>query len=302
VSPTDEPDALPTSLTPAGAAEGPTDAEREKLASNPQIRPNVPHSARVWNFWLGGKDNFEADRMMAGEIGRLIPGAARAAREDRGFLGRAVRYLVGEAGIRQFLDIGTGLPTADNTHEVAQRGAPDARIVYVDNDPIVLAHARALLTSTPKGVTRYIDADLNDPGQILEQADKTLDFSKPVAVMLLGVLNHIEGYERARGIARQLVEAVPEGSYLAIAHPTDAVHGKEAMQEVMRQYREAGGRPPLFIRSRDQVAGFFAIEGLELLEPGVVSCPHWRPESTAGELPEPVFQFCGVARKAGGGR
>ncbi len=164
----------------------------------PTIDMTVPHSARIWNYWLGGKDNYPVDRAAGDQYREVFPGVIDVARASRQFLTRAVRYLAGEAGVRQFLDIGTGLPTVDNTHEVAQRVAPESRIVYVDNDPLVLTHARALLTSTPQGVTDYIDADLREPDKILEAAAKTLDFTQPIALMLMGIMGHIGDYDEAR--------------------------------------------------------------------------------------------------------
>src|SRR5438477_3928693 len=174
------------------------------------------HTARIWNYWLGGKDNYPIDREVGDPIRQLHPNIGHYARADRLFLGRAVSHLANEAGIRQFLDIGTGLPTADNTHEVAQRINPRARIVYVDNDPLVLAHARALLTSTPHGATDYIDADVRDPDTILRGAAQTLDFTRPVAVMMLGILGNVVDYQQARSIVERLVAAVPAGSYLVV--------------------------------------------------------------------------------------
>ncbi|MER6831002.1 SAM-dependent methyltransferase [Streptosporangium sp. NPDC000563] len=252
-----------------------------------------PHSARIWNYWLGGKDNYPADREAGDMVEQLIPGIVDSARADRAFLGRCVQYLVAEAGIRQFLDIGTGLPTADNTHEVAQRIAPESRVVYVDNDPLVLVHARALLVGNSEGATDYIDADLRDPQHILRAAAETLDLTRPVALMLLGILHHLTDDEEAGKVVRELVDAVPSGSHLVIAHATAEVHG-EAMHEAMRQFMERGGTP-IVARDRHHVASFF--DGLELLEPGVVSCSRWRSERTPwGDSPE-VSQFCGVARK-----
>ncbi|MEV7006686.1 SAM-dependent methyltransferase [Streptosporangium sp. NPDC051022] len=252
-----------------------------------------PHSARIWNYWLGGKDNYPADRDAGDMVEQLIPGIVDSARADRAFLGRCVRHMVAEAGIRQFLDIGTGLPTVDNTHEVAQRIAPESRIVYVDNDPLVLAHARALLVGTPEGATTYIDADLRDPLAILRTAAETLDFTRPVALMLLGIMHHIVDDAEAERIVRDLVDAVPPGSYLAIAHATAEVHG-EAMREAMRRFMERGGTP-IVARGREHIARFF--DGLELLEPGVVSCSRWRHENSPWGEPAEVSQFCGVARK-----
>ena len=260
----------------------------------PELNTNRPHTARVWNYWLGGKDNFPADQEAGDEVRAFIPDIVDAARASRGFLARAVRYMVGEAGIRQFLDIGTGIPTANNTHEVAQAIAPECRIVYVDNDPIVLVHARALLTSTPEGVTDYIESDAQDPDRILQAAAKTLDFDQPIALMLLGILNHILDDDQAHGIVNRLLDAVPSGSYLAIGHPTEEVHG-EAMAESMRLWNERGGTP-IKSRNRKELARFF--DHIELLEPGVVSCSRWRPDpSDLVEIPGEVSEFCGLGRK-----
>jgi O-methyltransferase involved in polyketide biosynthesis len=258
----------------------------------PELNTGFPHTARVWNYWLGGKDNFPADREAGDQVRALIPEIVDSARADRAFLGRVVRFLVNEAGIRQFLDIGTGIPTANNTHEVAQAAAPESRIVYVDNDPIVLVHARALLTTSPQGVTDYIDADARDTDKLVQAASKTLDFSQPVALMMLGILNHIVDDDEANGIVNRLVDAVPSGSYLVIGHPTKEVHG-EAMAEAMRLWNERGGTP-IVDRSRQELARFF--DRLELLEPGVVSCSRWRPEPADPE-PAEVSEFCAVGRK-----
>jgi trans-aconitate methyltransferase len=268
----------------------------ESLHPNARIDSTVPHSARVWNYWLGGKDHYAVDRKAGDEMLAFAPALVKSAREDRLFLVRSVRLLVDELGIRQFLDIGTGLPTADNTHEVAQRVAPDARIVYVDNDPLVLAHARALLTSTPEGATAYIDADVHDPETILREAARTLDFTRPVAVTMLGIVNHMADAEEARAVIRRLMDAVPSGSYLVISHPTTEVD-TEAMRQVADHWNKQGSAP-LVIRSAAEVESLFA--GLELLEPGVVSCPRWRPDPA--ETPQvgarvDVSHYCGVARK-----
>jgi len=261
----------------------------------PEIDTSVPHSARVWNYWLGGKDNYPVDRAAGEQFREVFPEIVNAARASRGFLTRAVRYLAGEAGIRQFLDIGTGLPTADNTHEVAQRVAPACRIVYVDNDPLVLTHARALLTSTPQGVTDYVDADLREPAKILEGAARTLDFTQPVALMLLGILGHTGDDDEARSIVRRLLDALPSGSYLALNDGTNVIN-KAVVEEAQRRYNESGA-VPYHPRSPEQIAGFF--EGLEFLEPGVVSCPRWRPDpaGASGGLPAEVDMFGGVGRK-----
>jgi hypothetical protein len=251
---------------------------------------SVPHSARVWNYWLGGKDNFPADRKVGDQVREIYPEIVQIARVSRAFLVRAVRYLAGEAGIRQFLDIGTGLPTANNTHEVAQQVAPQSRIVYVDNDPMVLAHARALLTSTPEGATTYIDADVREPQEILQAASGTLDFTQPVALMLLGILGNVLDTDEARSIVKHLVDAVPSGSYLVINDGTDTV---ERGVEGAQVRSDAGD--PYCLRSPELIARFF--DGLELLEPGVVSTPRWRPEPGPSGVPAELGVFCGVARK-----
>jgi len=254
----------------------------------------VSHSARIWNYWLGGKDNYAVDRIAGDRVAQMLPIIVTQARADRAFLGRAIRHLVGEEGIRQFLDIGTGLPTADNTHEVAQRIAPETRIVYADNDPLVLVHARALLTSAPEGVCDYVDGDLRDPEQILAEAARTLEFSKPVALMLFGVLHHIPDTDEAYRIVGRLVGALAPGSFLAINHSTSAISGA-AMEEAVEHWN-AVGTPSMTLRTTEQIARFF--DGLDLLSPGVVSCSRWRPDpGTGGELPPEVDEFGGVARK-----
>jgi len=257
--------------------------------------PTVSHSARIWNYWLGGKDNYAVDRQAGDKVAAMLPIIVAQARADRAFLGRAISYLVSQQGIRQFLDIGTGLPTADNTHEVAQRMAPESRIVYVDNDPLVLVHARALLTSTPQGSCAYVEGDLRDPGKILAEAAKSLDLAQPVGLMLLGVLHHIPDTDEAYSVVRRLVAALAPGSFLAINHSTSAVSG-EAMEEAVRHWNQVG-TPSMTLRTPEQIARFF--DGLELLPPGVVSCSQWRPEpDPSGKPPAEVDEFCGVARKA----
>ncbi|MGW0736818.1 SAM-dependent methyltransferase [Streptomyces sp. NPDC002851] len=251
----------------------------------------VAHNARVWNYWLGGKDHYAVDEQVGDRVTAMYPSIGEVARADRRFLGRAVRHLVGEAGMRQFLDIGTGLPTAENTHEVAQRIAPDARVVYVDNDPIVLAHARALLTGHPQGVTAYIDADAHDPDAILRTAAETLDFERPVAVMMLGILNFILDTDEARAIVRRLMAAVPSGSYLALTHPTLELGG-EGNRDAMAFWNK-NAKPPITARTGEEIASFF--DGLELLEPGLVSCARWR--AGAYDDATQVAQYGAVARK-----
>jgi hypothetical protein len=258
---------------------------------DPGFDTSVSHSARIWNYWLGGKDNYAADRQAGDRVAAMLPIIVTQARADRAFLGRAVTYLAGEAGVRQFLDIGTGLPTADNTHEVAQRVAPDARIVYVDNDPLVLVHARALLTSSPAGVCDYIEGDLRDPEHVLTTAARTLNMDEPVALMLLGVLHHIPDTDEAYSVVRRLTAPLPPGSFLVINHSTSAISGS-AMEDAVAHWNKVG-TPSMTLRTVEQIAAFF--DGLDLLEPGVVSCSRWRPE--AGEEPAEVDEFCGVARK-----
>ncbi|XVV16183.1 SAM-dependent methyltransferase [Actinoplanes sp. CA-131856] len=254
-----------------------------------ELDTGVPHSARLWNYWLGGKDNFAADRAVADQILAMVPEMVASARADRAYLGRVVRWLAGDAGIRQFLDVGTGIPTAGNTHEVAQRVAPESRVVYVDNDPLVLAHAQVLLTSDPRGATDYLQADLREPDAIIAGARRTLDLGQPVAITMLGILNFIPDDDEAAALVARLVDAVPSGSYLAISHPTNEING-ETMEEALRFWNE-GPSATMVLRSAPQVRALFG--DLELVEPGVVSCSRWRPEGGA----EPVPHFGGVARK-----
>jgi S-adenosyl methyltransferase len=263
------------------------------LQSSPEIDTTVSHSARIWDYWLGGHDNYPVDREVGDRIAATLPGIVQEARADRMFLGRVVRYLAGDAKIRQFLDIGTGLPTVDNTHELAQRVAPESRIVYVDNDPLVLVHAQALLTSTREGVTDYIQADLHDPDDIIAGAARTLDFTQPIAITMLGVVWHITDDDEAYAVVNRLIDAVPSGSYVAIADVTTEITG-EKMAAAIRFWNQFG-KPPGVARTRQEIARFF--DRLELLEPGVVSCTRWRPEATPFGEPEEVDRFCGVGRK-----
>ncbi|WP_250562709.1 SAM-dependent methyltransferase [Sphaerisporangium fuscum] len=262
-----------------------------------RIRAHVPHSARVWNVFLGGKDNYPVDREAARRYREFFPQIDAIALTDRAFLGRAVRYMAGEAGIRQFLDIGTGLPTMDNTHEVAQRVAPESRVVYVDNDPLVLVHAHALLTSTPPGVTDYVEADLREPGKILAKAARTLDFDRPVGLMLLGILHFVEDFDQTREVVARLVDALPPGSHLALTHATFDIGDQEVVQANAAAQADynSGADTPLTARTRDQILRFF--DGLELVEPGLVSMSRWRPEATPYGEPAEVAGFCGVGRK-----
>jgi hypothetical protein len=263
-----------------------------------RIDTSVPHPARRYNYWLGGKDNFQADRESGDAIAAAFPAIRLTALENRYFLRRAVTFLAREAGIRQFLDIGTGIPTADNTHEVAQRIAPDARVVYVDNDPIVLTHARALLSSTPEGATAYIDADLREPEKILNHPDltRTLDLSQPVGLMLVAILHFILDDEDPHGLVSRLLDALPSGSYLVMTHATLDFLPPKQQQEA--KVAMASGRHGVFhARTRDEFGRFF--DGLELVSPGIVPVCEWRAEEEPQPRPSPVevAVYGAVARK-----
>ncbi len=268
-----------------------TDSSSAPGQERPKIDTSVPHSARIWNYWLGGKDNYPVDREAGDRVIATFPDMTRMARSARAFLVRAVTYLVSEAGIRQFLDIGTGLPTANNTHQVAQAIAPESRIVYVDNDPLVLVHARALLTSTPEGACDYIDADVREPDKILAGAAKTLDFTKPVALMLLGILGQIPDSDGPQAIIKRLLDAMPSGSYLAFG---DSENTSEAYNDAIRNYNKTA-YTPYHLRSPEQITGFF--DGLEMVEPGIVPVTRWRPEVTPFPDPAEVPGMGGVGRK-----
>jgi len=265
-----------------------TSASRQ---DQPTVDADIPQTARIWNYLLGGKDNYAVDRAVGDEIIKSTPELVENARLSRAYLARAVEFLAGEVGLRQFLDIGTGLPTADNTHEVAQRVAPAARIVYVDNDPLVLSHARALLTSSPEGATNYIDADLRDQATILAEASKTLDLSQPVGLLLMGILGHVEDDGEAKSIIDSLMASLPPGSYLAMYDGSDT---SESVREAARIWN-ISANPKYHLRSPERMARFF--DGLELVEPGVVSVTRWRPKTTSARLPEVIDQYCGVGRK-----
>ena len=255
-----------------------------------RIDTSVPHSARIWNYWLGGKDNYEVDRAAGDQFSAIYPGIVDIARADRAFLGRVVRFLAGEAAVRQFLDVGSGLPTADNTHEVAQRVAPESRIVYVDNDPLVLLHARTLLTSSPEGTTHYADVNMGDPEMVLREAAKWLDLTQPIGLTLMGVLGHVTDYSEARSIVAGLIDGLPAGSYLAI---NDSINTSEALEEALRVY-EASGAMPYRTRSLEEFTGYF--DGLELVEPGVVLVADWRPDLGVIRGPE-IPQVGAAGRK-----
>ena len=286
--------------------------EPERAAAEPWGPPpagldvSAPHPARVWNYWLGGRDFFAADKAAGEEIGREFPHLAEMARAERAFLVRAVRFLAGPAKIRQYLDIGAGLPAGGNTHEIAQRIAPDSKIVYADNDPAVLLHAKALLgnpmlASTPGGAVCYTEADLRDVAAVLAGAGSALSLSRPVALILLGVLGHVGDYGAARSIASQLMDALPAGSYLVAA---DGIAAKQDIVSAQRRYDESarpryGASAPAsyVLRRTDELTSFF--DGLELIEPGVVPCPQWRPDGRGpeGASGDAAIAVCGVARK-----
>ena len=249
----------------------------------PPIDVSVAHPARIYDYWLGGRDNFAADRAAGDKIIELRPEIVPGVRANRRFLGRAVRYLAAEAGVRQFLDIGTGLPSAHNTHEVSQDAAPGARIVYVDNDPIVLAHARALLTSTPEGKTAYLSADLRDVNKILAGATDTLDLSQPVALLFLMTLQYVPDSDDPHAIVRSYLDVLAPGSFLVVSD-TIMESGDAVLAESARRMNQGmGGRVTQTRRPLPEFARFF--DGLELLDPGIVPLNRWRPGPD-----EPVFQ------------
>ncbi|MGW0710856.1 SAM-dependent methyltransferase [Streptomyces sp. NPDC002643] len=260
-----------------------------------QADTGTAHNARVWNYWQGGQDNYEVDRQVGDHVAGMIPVIRDIASADRRFLIRAVRHLAEERGIRQFLDIGTGLPALENTHEIAQRVAPASRIVYVDNDPTVLAYARTRLTSTKEGAATYIDADAHDPDTILRIAGETLDFTEPVALMLLGILNFVLDDTEARAITARLLEPLAPGSFLVLTHPTtDPEFGGDLQWEAMA-FWNANAKPPVTARDSQRIGEYF--NGLTLLEPGLVPCSLWRPDP--GDEPTVVPQLGAVAEKTG---
>jgi len=259
----------------------------------PGVDVSVAHPARVWNFWLGGRDWFKADRIAGAETAREFPHLAETARAERAFLVRATRYLAGPARIRQFLDLGSGLPAGGNTHEIAQRIAADSGIVYVDNDPVVLAHAKVMLDaypSSPDGTVGFVDADLRDVGAVVRGAASTLDFRRPVALMMLGVLGYVSDHGAARSITSQLLDALPSGSYLVLA---DGVSTSDEINRAQLRYN-AKAESSYYLRRPDELVTFF--EGLDVVEPGVVPCPEWKPDRTSGHEPG-ANVYCGVGRK-----
>jgi hypothetical protein len=279
--------------TPGAASEprGWSSSAEEAQDQLSRLDTSVVHPARRYNYWLGGKDNYEVDRQSGDATAAMFPSIRTAVVENRRFLRRAVTLLTEEAGIRQFLDIGTGLPSADNTHEVAQRSAPDARVVYVDNDPLVMVHARALLTGASEtGVTDYIEADVRDPEAILKEAARTLDFRQPVALMLVSIMHFIPEEENPYDLVARLVAALPSGSYLVMSNGTSEYVSPEVVTQ------SAQGPAPIWLRSREQIARFF--DGLELLPPGIVSAAQWRAEDEPQPRPsdEDVSMYAAIAR------
>jgi S-adenosyl methyltransferase len=258
----------------------------------PRYDTTVAHPARVYNYWLGGKDNFAADREVGEQTKEAYPGIVAGVQAQRAFLASAVRYLAG-AGVRQFLDIGTGLPVANNTHEVAQSLAPGSRVVYVDNDPMVLAHARALLTSTPEGACAYLDADIRDTDGVLRAASGLLDFGQPVAVMLIGILQLIPDSDDPAGITARIVSALPAGSWIAIAHPASDVAADQVATMTSRYNQRVSTAATL--RTHAEISAFFT--GTDLLPPGVVQYHQWHPGELAGNGEGEVAAYCGLGRK-----
>jgi hypothetical protein len=255
---------------------------------------SVAHPARIWDYWLGGKNHYAADRAAGDHVLQVAPVVREVARSDRAFLTSVVHHLVADLGIRQFLDIGTGLPTADNTHEVAQQAAPESRVVYVDNDPVVLAHARALLIGAPEGATAYINADARDTGKIITQAAETLDFTRPVAVMLLGILLFIPDTDDPWAITAELMDAVPPGSYLAVSHGASDIQAEDVAIAGSR-YNEHSV-VAMQLRTREEFTRFF--DGLELAAPGAVPINHWHPGSPPGTRKEAALPaYAALGRK-----
>jgi hypothetical protein len=253
-----------------------------------KLQTDVPHAARMWNYWMGGKDNFQADRAAGDAVAGVYPEIVVMAQQSRRFLIRVVRFLAAEAGIRQFIDVGTGLPTMQNTHQVAQQVAPESRIVYVDNDPLVLVHARALLVSSREGMTGYVDSDYHDPDMILTQAAQTLDFQEPIAVMFMGVMGYEADLDVVRSIVGRMMDATASGSYLVL---WDGTNTSQAVVEGADKLVESGG-VPYILRSPDQLASCF--DGLTMVEPGLVPITQWRPDDADAE---PIDAYGAVARK-----
>ncbi|MFJ8002661.1 SAM-dependent methyltransferase [Streptomyces sp. NPDC096310] len=263
-------------------------------ADNSKIDTSKPQSARMYDYYLGGKDNYEVDRIAAEQAIARFPAIKQGAQDNRAFMHRAARWLT-DQGIRQFLDIGTGIPSEPNLHQIVQRTAPEARIVYVDSDPIVLRHGEALLRSTPQGSTEFILADVRDPEKIIERARTTLDFSKPIALSLVALLHFVSDEYNPTGIVTKLVDNLPSGSYLVLSHVTGDFD-PETWDSIVSIYRSGG--TPAQVRSHPEVARFF--EGLTLTDPGIVPATAWHPDTgqpAAPSGPAPVPLYAGVGRK-----
>jgi hypothetical protein len=287
-----------TAVTPAQPTPASTPVDRDPVV----IDSTVAHTSRIYDYLLGGTNHFSIDREVADHAFAAYPGGLEGVRTDaranRAFLTRVVRYLAGEAGIRQFLDIGSGIPAAGNTHDVAQEAAPDSRVVYVDNDPIVLAHAHSLLAGSPEGATAYLPGDLLHPDAILEAAAETLDLDAPAALLLLGILHVVPDSDDAQAHVRRLVDALAPGSFVVISHMTDSIEAETdadlKLVTARLDERMRDSNPPAF-RSRDEVAAFF--EGLEMVEPGLVMVTEWRPDDAVPGADRVTPMVCGVARK-----
>jgi hypothetical protein len=267
----------------------------DAFARTRRIDSRTPNVARVWNYLIGGKDNFAADRKAADGLVAAAPVMGVVAPATRAFLQRAVRFLAAEAGLRQFLDVGTGLPTGNNTHEVAQSVAPESRIVYVDNDPVVLSHARALLTSAPEGFTGYIDADAREPEKIIAEAAETLDFGAPVGIVMVDILNFIDDTGEAASVISALMSAVAPGSYLVAMQPASDLDPE--LLGAQRWWNQVAA-VPVALRSRAETMSFFT--GLELIEPGLVTVPEWRPGEADQDYGKRLPLYAAVARKPEG--
>lgn len=255
-----------------------------------RLKTDIPHAARIWNYWLGGKDNFEADRAVGDAVKEAAPSIVTMAKQSRQFLIRVVEFLAGQAGVRQFVDVGTGLPTTENTHEIAQRVAPESKIVYVDNDPIVLVHARALLVNTtPEGVTTYVDGDFHKPEQIIADARNVLNFNEPIAIMFMGVLGYVGDVKEMHSIVDRMMDAVPSGSYLVL---WDSAPVSEDVIIAAEKYNESRA-VPYNLRTIEELERCF--EGLEKVEPGLVPFTHWRPRGSG--VVESTYSYGAVARK-----
>ena len=280
-------------MTSTQGSQGPaTRTISEDEAARTGIDTTVPHSARVWNYVLGGKDNYAVDRAAGDGMIAALPSIVAVARGYRQFIARSAQVAL-EAGCRQFIDVGTGLPTANSTHLLVQAQAPEAKVVYVDNDPLVLVHAKALLTSTPEGRTDYIDADMHDPERIIEEARRTLDLSQPVMVTFTGVLGHAETAAQAADICHRLVAPLASGSWLGVA---EGVHGTDDEGTRAADAHNDAGGVAYYVRSPEEIATFF--EGMELVEPGIVPVNRWRADPVeVGTPQEPLAAVAGLARK-----